>query len=534
MGVARSDRALRAAAAGERVHGMQIRLASRRDAGAIASILLAAFRDFEPLYSIGGFSATTLSSAEIAARWAEGPTWIAIAEGKVVGTVSAVDRGDETYVRSMAVMPSARGRGVATRLLETVEQFAVDRGASRLALTTTPFLTAAIQLYERVGFVRQSQRLELHGTPLFAMVKPLTPPSSRASRAPSRGKSARRPLDGQVAVVAGATRGAGRGIARGLGEAGAVVYCTGRSITGQRSPYKRPETIDETAAMVNTAGGTAIAVRVDHTVEAEVQALFTRVIRERGRLDILVDSVAGEEPLMGHWGSFWTVDPEHADVILKQALVSHIITGKHAAPLMIKRGRGLIVEVVENDLLMAGGNPFSQSIKLALKGLALNWAAELKPHGVSAIAITPGFLRSEAMLEHFGVTEKNWRKGGKKDRNFLESESPLFIGRVVAALAADPNQLRFTGQLLSSWEVARERGLEDYDGRRPDWGRHSIDFSVLPPWLIENFRVGTELQLEWLTTLAKRTEAFLEKLPAARRPRTKKKNRKTAKRRRVS
>src|SRR5208282_156502 len=238
-----------------------------------------------------------------------------------------------------------------------------------------------------------------------------------------------RPLTGHVTVVAGATRGAGRGIARALGEAGAVVYCTGRSVRGNLSPYGRPETIDETADIIKAEGGTAIAVRVDHSVESEVESFFAAIEREHGRLDVLVNSIAGEEPMMAQWNSFWKTKLSDGEAVFRQALLSHIITAKHAAPLMIRQRRGLIVEVTENDILIAGGNPLSQTVKLALKGLAFNMAAELKPHGVAAIAITPGFLRSEAMLERHGVSEANWREAGKKDKNFLESESPLFVGR---------------------------------------------------------------------------------------------------------
>jgi NAD(P)-dependent dehydrogenase (short-subunit alcohol dehydrogenase family) len=323
-------------------------------------------------------------------------------------------------------------------------------------------------------------------------------------------------LTGHVAVVAGATRGAGRGIARALGEAGAIVYCTGRSVRGNPSPYGRPETIDETAAIIQQEGGQAIAIRVDHTVESEVESLFARIDREHGRLDVLVNSIAGEEPMMGQWNSFWKTDLKNGDAIFQQALLSHIITAKHAAPLMIRRRRGLIVEVTENDILMAGGNPLSQSVKLALKGLALNMAAELKPHGVAAIAITPGFLRSEAMLEGFGVSEGNWRDGGKQDKNFLESESPLFVGRAVAALAHDENVLARSGQLYGSWELGREYGFTDADNRRPDWGAVEIDFSGLPPALVELMRIGSEIQVEWLKTLTKRTKRFMEQLPRAR------------------
>jgi NAD(P)-dependent dehydrogenase (short-subunit alcohol dehydrogenase family) len=329
------------------------------------------------------------------------------------------------------------------------------------------------------------------------------------------------PLAGQIAVVAGATRGAGRGIARALGEAGATVYCTGRSVRGNPSPYGRPETINETADMIVAAGGAAVPVRVDHTVESEVEALFARVDREHGRLDVLVNSIAGEEPMMRQWNSFWKTNLQNGEAVFRQALLSHIITAKHAAPIMIRERRGLIVEVTESDILMAGGNPMTQSIKLALKGLAFNMAAELKPHGVAAVAITPGFLRSEAMLEHHRVTEANWRDAGKTDKNFLESESPLFVGRAVVALAKDRRVLERTGQLFSSWELAREFRFTDADGRRPDWGRLKIDFSQHPSFLVDLMRTGAEIQVEFLDRVSKRTKRFLAQLPKSRKARPK-------------
>src|SRR5437588_2377629 len=166
-----------------------------------------------------------------------------------------------------------------------------------------------------------------------------------------------RPLAGAVAIVAGATRGAGRGVARALGEAGATVYCTGRSVRGDPSPYKRPETIEETADMILASGGKAIAIRVDHTVESEVKTLVERIDREQRRLDILVNSVAGEDPMMHQWASFWETDLENGEAIFRQCILSHVLTSKHAAPLMIRAHRGLIVEVTEGDTLFAGGNP---------------------------------------------------------------------------------------------------------------------------------------------------------------------------------
>ena len=332
-------------------------------------------------------------------------------------------------------------------------------------------------------------------------------------RAEPRAAVRGRPLAGRVALVAGATRGAGRGIARALGEAGATVYCTGRSVRGAASPYGRPETIEETAELVAAAGGEGIAVRVDHTVEAEVARLFRKIERTHGRLDVVVNSVAGEDPMLGQWASFWEVEMKNADAIFRQAFCSHVLTAKHAAPAMIRAKRGLIVEVSEGDTLAAGGNPLTQAVKAGLKLLALNMAAELFPYGVASVALTPGFLRSEAMLERLGVTEDNWRDAGKRDVNFLESESPLFVGRAVAALAADPKVLAKTGLLLSSWELGREYGFTDADGRRPDWGAIDIDFSGLPRWLRDLIRTGGELQIRWGERVVERTRRLLAQLP---------------------
>jgi NAD(P)-dependent dehydrogenase (short-subunit alcohol dehydrogenase family) len=330
---------------------------------------------------------------------------------------------------------------------------------------------------------------------------------------PNSPASAEGALTGRVALVAGATRGAGRGIARALGEAGATVYCTGRSTGAQPSPYKRPETIEQTAALITEAGGKAVALRVDHTVESDVEALFGRIIDAHGRVDVVVNSIAGEDPLMRQYGYLWQTDLTNADHVFRQALTSHIITAKHAAVAMTRQKDGLIVEVTENDVLGGGGNPMAQVVKSALKLLPLFWAAELAPHGVAVVAITPGFLRSEAMLERMGVTEATWRDAGAKDSNFLQSETPLFVGRAVAALAADPDVMKRTGMLFSSWELARDYGFTDYDGRRPDWGRHAIDFSMFPPAFLDYFRTGTDLQITWLTALLARAKQFRAKIP---------------------
>jgi NAD(P)-dependent dehydrogenase (short-subunit alcohol dehydrogenase family) len=319
------------------------------------------------------------------------------------------------------------------------------------------------------------------------------------------------PLTSRVAVVAGATRGAGRGIARALGEAGATVYCTGRSVSGQPSPYNRPETIDETAAMITASGGTAVAVRVDHTVEPEVEALFARVASEHGRVDVLVNSIAGEDPMIGGWGAFWKTDLSRGADAFRQAILSHLITAKHAAAMMIKKRRGLIVEVTEGDTVFGGGgNAIGDVIKSSLKGFAARMAGELRSHRVAAVSITPGFLRSESMLQHFGVTEATWRDAGRKDPNFLESESPLFVGRAVAALAADTRVLDRSGDVLSSWELAREYGVDDYDGRRPDWGRH---FATILPAIgfVEPYR----RHRAFLAAMTARMDQYLEAADAA-------------------
>ncbi|MFC0211716.1 SDR family oxidoreductase [Paenibacillus chartarius] len=282
------------------------------------------------------------------------------------------------------------------------------------------------------------------------------------------------PLKGQVALVAGATRGAGRAIAVELGRAGATVYATGRTTRERPSPMNRPETIEETAELVTAAGGQGIAVRVDHTEESEVRSLIERIGTEQdGRLDILVNDVWGGDPL-AEWGKgFWEVPLGNGLLMQRQAVHTHITTAYYAAPLMIKRGRGLIVEITDGVGYHYRGNLYYSLAKVGVSHLAQAMAAELKPHGVTALAVTPGFLRSEAMLEHFGVKEENWRDAGEKEIHFLQSETPYFVARAVASLAADPNVAAKTGQLLSSWGLSDEYGFIDIDGRSPHWGRYA-------------------------------------------------------------
>lgn len=281
------------------------------------------------------------------------------------------------------------------------------------------------------------------------------------------------PLQGRVAVVAGATRGAGRGIACMLGEAGATVYCTGRSVRGGlASGSARPETIEETAEMVTGYGGTGIPAQVDHLDATQVQALFGRVQAEQGRLDILVNDIWGGDEL-AEWGTpFWEQSLDKGFTMLERAIHTHIITARFGAPLLVAQGRGLLVEITDGDSPTYRGNFFYDLVKSSVIRMAYAMAEELRPHGVTALAVTPGFLRSEAMLDLFGVTEANWQEGAQRDPHFIASETPYFVGRAIAALAADPNVAQKAGGVYASWTLSDEYGFRDIDGRQPHWGRY--------------------------------------------------------------
>ncbi len=279
-------------------------------------------------------------------------------------------------------------------------------------------------------------------------------------------------LQGRVAVVAGATRGAGRAIACTLGEAGATVYCTGRSVRGISAMKGRPETIEETAEMVTAGGGQGIWARVDHTVEEEVVELFARIAKEQGHLDILINDIWGGDELTDWGAPFWKHSLSKGLLMLDRAVTAHIITSRYGAPLLVERKKGLIVEVTDGDTHAYRGNLYYDQAKMSAIRLAYAMAWDLKGTGVTAVAVTPGFLRSEVVLEHFGVTEENWRDGIRKDKHFAESETPYFVGRAIAALAADPDVDAKAGQVLASWTLAEEYGFDDVDGRRPNWGRH--------------------------------------------------------------
>ena len=279
-------------------------------------------------------------------------------------------------------------------------------------------------------------------------------------------------LEGRIALVAGATRGAGRGIARALGERGATVYCTGRSSrTGPKNP-KRPETIEETAELVDSAGGRGIGLRVDHTDESAVVDLVDRIRTEAGSLDILVNDIWGGDELT-EWGTpFWAVDLNRGFELMERAIHTHIITSRHAVPLMLERGGGLIVEVTDGAFFGYRGQLFYDLCKMSVIRLAYAMSVELHEKPVTSVAITPGFLRSEAVLDHFGVTEENWRDAIETDEHFAQSETPMLVGRVIAALASDPEVHSLCGETLTSWDLARHYQIDDVDGRRPHWDDH--------------------------------------------------------------
>jgi NAD(P)-dependent dehydrogenase (short-subunit alcohol dehydrogenase family) len=289
-----------------------------------------------------------------------------------------------------------------------------------------------------------------------------------------------RPLEGNVALVAGATRGAGRGTAVALGEAGATVYCTGRTTGERRSEYDRPETIEETAELVTDAGGVGIAMAVDHLEAGEVEALVQRIDAERGRLDVLVNDIWGGERLFEWNKPVWEHDLQKGLRILRLAIDTHLITSHFALPLLIREPGGLVVEMTDGTREYNAEHyrvsAFYDLAKTAVIRLAFAQSEELAPYGCTAVALTPGWMRSEMMLDNYGVTEANWRDGAAVNPHFAAiSESPRFVGRAVAALAADPDLRRRSGGSFSSGGLAREYGFTDLDGSQPDCWRYMVE-----------------------------------------------------------
>lgn len=286
-------------------------------------------------------------------------------------------------------------------------------------------------------------------------------------------------LEGKVALVAGATRGAGRGIAVELGAAGATVYVTGRSTRGRPSDYARSETIEETAELVSAAGGKGIGVPTDHLVSEQVAALVGRMRAEVGRLDILVNDIWGGEKLFEWNKPVWDHNLENGLRLLRLGIDTHLITAHHALPLMIEKAGGLLVEVTDGTAAYNADHyrlsPFYDLAKVAVNRMAWAHAKDLSAHGATAVSLTPGWLRSEMMLEAFGVSEHNWRDATAKVPHFVISETPRFVGRAVAALAADPDRGRWNGQSLSSGGLAQVYGFTDLDGSQPDAWRYLVE-----------------------------------------------------------
>jgi NAD(P)-dependent dehydrogenase (short-subunit alcohol dehydrogenase family) len=289
------------------------------------------------------------------------------------------------------------------------------------------------------------------------------------------------PLKGQVALVVGATRAAGRGIAQELAAAGAKVYCTGRSTRGAPATPGRPETIEETAELIEADGGAAVAIRVDHTQEPEVEALAARIKADEGRLDILVNDIWGGDELVEWSAPFWKQDMAVMHTLVDRAILSHWITARHCAPMMVEANRGLIVEVTDGAEAGYRGQLLYDFIKSGLIRLAYAMAWDLARTRVTALALSPGFLRSEAMLERFGVSEANWRDGVASDPDFAASETPRYVGRALAALAADPNLRTKAGGAYFAADLAEEYGFSDVDGARPHF------------WKSVSARLGPEL-----------------------------------------
>ena len=306
-------------------------------------------------------------------------------------------------------------------------------------------------------------------------------------------------LKEHVAVVAGATRGAGRGIARMLGEAGATVYCTGRSTRERpRRVADRPETIEETADLVSAAGGAGIPVYVDHTVEDEVAALFQRVERDHGRVDVTVNVLTGQ---VVSWKGFLDDTPSVGREFVDSWVWSHVTTAWHAAKLMSAGSGGLLIELVEqgNEIGYHGGFYFD-FMETLLKRLTFALAHDLGTRGITAVAVQPGFMRTEAILDHMGVAEENWRDAEERGKahGWGGSESPQFVGRAVAALAADPEVARWNGAITTAWDLSEHYDFTDVDGSRPDQAvLHTAQEAAKKTFLAPLLAAASTVAVEW-------------------------------------
>jgi NAD(P)-dependent dehydrogenase (short-subunit alcohol dehydrogenase family)/ribosomal protein S18 acetylase RimI-like enzyme len=464
-----------------------LRPAIPEDGPHVAAIWYAGWRDGH----LGGVpeelaAARTRDSFERRAAERVRDTTVAVVDGRVAGFIMVV--GDE--LEQIYVAAEHRGRGVAQRLLRASEQQIADNGFREAWLAVVASNASARTFYARAGWMDNG----LFDYQAFGEAGPITVPAHRYTKHVSPHVSTTgwlpnpNALRGRIAVVAGATRGAGRGIAAALGEAGATVICTGRTSSTQsiRSDYdNRPETIEETADLVTTLGGTGIAIAIDHLEAGQVKALAERIRRDRGSIDVLVNDIWGGELLKGgpaDWNKpIWEHSLEAGLRILRLAIDTHLITSHYLLPLLIQKPGGLLVEVTDGTNAYNATHyrlsVFYDLAKVAVNRLGFSQGHELAPHGATAISITPGWLRSEMMLENFRVAEENWRaalpSSGDPDRraapaDFALSESPRYVGRAVAALAADPDRNRWNRMSVTSGQLAREYGFTDLDGSQPD------------------------------------------------------------------
>jgi NAD(P)-dependent dehydrogenase (short-subunit alcohol dehydrogenase family)/GNAT superfamily N-acetyltransferase len=402
-----------------------------------------------------------------------GSTTVAVVDSQVVGFVTVHD--DE--VEQLYVARAARGTGVAAALLTHAEHTIAGRSDTAW-MAVVAGNARARRFYARQGWQDAGSfdyAAEVEGgtmpVPARRYEKRVTSPGdAQPQPTPAAGS-----LAGRVALVAGATRAAGRGIAEQLGAAGATVYVTGRTTRSQRSEMDRPETIEETAALVDRAGGRGVAVQVDHLAPTQVEALIRRIEAEQGGLHVLVNNIWGATTM--EWNkSVWESSLDIGLRTLRLAVETHAITSHFALPLMISQPGGLVVEVTDGTAEYNAANYrvsfFYDLAKAANLRMAFALAHELRPYAGTAVALTPGWLRSEAMLDAFGVTESTWQEATKAVPHFAISESPAYLGRAVAALAADPDRSRWNGASLSSGQLAKVYGFTDVDGSQPDAWRY--------------------------------------------------------------